>query len=296
MMSYQFLFQNHITLSAYVLLTVCFMTMYLFKNYYARFGVFLSALILGVIAGHIQLLGLMLIGLFGGVFYLSYQSKKKWVRRSAFIVTLAASLTIVLYGMPSIHNWHPITHYYLTNDAIPYSMHFTFDKSLIGLFFIWFSVYTLANEGRSKPVLKSGLLCGLAAIVVLLPLSFALGYVKFNLKLTNFFYLWAINNLFFVSFAEEALFRGMIMQSMMNLWQNHKLGKWLALIISAVLFGAAHYKGGHQYMLLAAVAGLFYGYAYMRTKKLEASILTHFMVNTVHFLFFTYPALQSAFD
>jgi len=44
--------------------------------------------------------------------------------------------------------------------------------------------------------------------------------------------------------------------------------------------------------VLSTVAGLGYGWVYQRTGRIEASILTHFALNLVHFLLFTYPALQ----
>ncbi len=293
--SYYSLLQNHLTLSAFVALTLAFIGMYVFKNNLVRFGVFFAAIILGIIAAHIELVGLGLILLFCALFYLSYEAKHKWVRRSAFIVVLAASMAIMLMPVPGINNWQAVR-LYISDDAIAYTMRFTFDKALIGLFFIWFSAYSLANEGDWKRVLKTGFLCGLAAVVVLLPLSLVLGYVKFDFKPTPFFFLWALNNLLFVSLAEEAIFRGMIQQSLMNVMQHFAAGKWIALIISAALFGAVHYKGGSKYVLLAAIAGLFYGYAYMRTRKIEASVFTHFMVNSIHFIFFTYPALALAFE
>ncbi|MGD9591547.1 MAG: lysostaphin resistance A-like protein [Candidatus Berkiella sp.] len=294
--SYNAIFQNHLTLAVFGCLWFTFIFMYLVKNNLARFSAFLVSLLLGIVVGHIEPIGFGLIALFGLLFYISYQANNKWLRKGAFLIVLAGAIAIMLMPVPGMNNWHPITRLYITDDAIPYSMHFTFDKSLIGLFFIWFSAYSLANEGHWKNVLKTGFLCGLVAVAILLPLSLGLGYVKFDPKFNRFFFLWALNNLFFVSIAEEALFRGMIMQSLMNLWQNYRIGKWLALIISASLFGLAHYKGGSKYMLLAGVAGILYGYAYMRTRKVEASVLTHFMVNSIHFVFFTYPALASAFE
>jgi len=46
-------------------------------------------------------------------------------------------------------------------------------------------------------------------------------------------------------------------------------------------------------VVLAAVAGIVYGYAYEKTQRIEASILCHFGVNIIHFIFFTYPALAN---
>ena len=42
-------------------------------------------------------------------------------------------------------------------------------------------------------------------------------------------------------------------------------------------------------ILFAGTAGLFYGYTYQKTKRIEASMLVHFCLNMVHFLMFTYP-------
>jgi membrane protease YdiL (CAAX protease family) len=71
-------------------------------------------------------------------------------------------------------------------------------------------------------------------------------------------------------------------------------GQWWALSVASVLFGLAHAGGGPIYVALATVAGAGYGWAYLRTGKIEASILTHFALNAVHFFGFTYPALQAA--
>ncbi len=150
---------------------------------------------------------------------------------------------------------------------------------------------------RLDPVLwlKQGLLTGLAATIILIPASILLGYVKVDIKWTNFFFLFALHNLFFVCFAEEAIFRGFIQKYLMITLQNFKWGKWLALFIAALLFGLAHIKGGLVYAGLAAVAGLFYGYAFLKTNKIETSVITHFAVNIIHFVGFTYPALYTAF-
>jgi membrane protease YdiL (CAAX protease family) len=45
------------------------------------------------------------------------------------------------------------------------------------------------------------------------------------------------------------------------------------------------------YVLAATVAGLGYGWAFLRTGRIEAAIAVHFAVNAVHFLLFAYPRL-----
>ena len=64
------------------------------------------------------------------------------------------------------------------------------------------------------------------------------------------------------------------------------------LLIAGALFGAAHYAGGGPAVVLATIAGIGYGWIYWRTNRIEGSILAHFLLNTTHIVFFTYPALR----
>ena len=75
---------------------------------------------------------------------------------------------------------------------------------------------------------------------------------------------------------------------------KYRYGATIGLVLAAVLFGLMHYPGGTKYVLLSTVAGIGYGWTYLRTQRIEASILTHFLVNCIHFVFFTYPALATA--
>ena len=155
----------------------------------------------------------------------------------------------------------------ISPGGLPFSLWLNFDKPLIGLFFIWFSTLSLANGGKWKPTLKWGTWYALGAILVLLPAAFLLGFVALNLKATHFLWLWAVHNLFFVCFAEEALFRGLIQKSLILHLQRFKMGKMLGLGIAALLFGLAHFPGGLIYVGLATVAGLFYGYAFFENRQ-----------------------------
>ena len=98
-----------------------------------------------------------------------------------------------------------------------------------------------------------------------------------------------INNLLFVCMAEEALFRGFVQKKLMAVWSKYSWGVWLAVGTASLLFGAAHYAGGDALVLTATFAGMGYGWLYYRTDSIEASIVAHFLLNLLHFFFFTYP-------
>lgn len=96
---------------------------------------------------------------------------------------------------------------------------------------------------------------------------------------------WAVTNLLFVAGVEEGFFRGIIQRGL-----THRLGAAGAIAVAAALFGLAHFAGGGLYILLATLAGLGYGAAYhLSRQRIEAAMLTHFGVNLLHLLFFTYP-------
>ena len=122
-------------------------------------------------------------------------------------------------------------------------------------------------------------------------LTLALGYVRFEPRWTPLFWVWAPINLFFTCLSEEAFFRGFVQRELARLGANRARAALVALLVASLLFGMAHLAGGWKYALAATLAGIGYGYAYQRTRRLEASMAVHFALNATHFLLFTYPAL-----
>jgi uncharacterized protein len=86
---------------------------------------------------------------------------------------------------------------------------------------------------------------------------------------------------FFIAVPEELFFRGWVQ----NLLER-RIGRMPALAVTAVLFGLAHFNKrtvffNWRYVLLAAVAGVFYGRAWRRERRVGASAITHATVDTI---------------
>lgn len=80
---------------------------------------------------------------------------------------------------------------------------------------------------------------------------------------------------------EEILFRGFLQS-----WLKQHLGRWAAIIITAVVFAFFHYagpqgKGNFEIIASLFVLALFLGYLYERFETLWASIGLHVTFNTV---------------
>ncbi len=86
---------------------------------------------------------------------------------------------------------------------------------------------------------------------------------------------------FFIAVPEELFFRGWLQ----NLLER-RLGRTAALILTAALFGLAHFNKrttffNWRYVLMAAIAGVFYGRAWRRDRRVGASAVTHATVDAI---------------
>lgn len=92
--------------------------------------------------------------------------------------------------------------------------------------------------------------------------------------------------LFFTAWPEEFLFRGLLQ----NLLSQTFKSEWAGLIAASVIFGFSHILHAPfpnwKYVLLASIAGFFYGRAWMKTGSLVPGVLMHAAVDTLwHILF-----------
>ena len=80
--------------------------------------------------------------------------------------------------------------------------------------------------------------------------------------------------------AEEIVFRGAILRTLLDMMS--KKNHWVAIMISAAIFGAMH--GNSAQFVNALLMGLILGWMYYRTKSLVPGILLHWVNNTVAFV------------
>ena len=128
---------------------------------------------------------------------------------------------------------------------------------------------------------------GLREFLVYTPVAVALGL---SLGFLHFHPVWPstfqaagalLFTFFFIAVPEELFFRGWLQ----NLLER-RMGRIPSLITTAILFGLAHWNKrtvnfNWRYVLLAAIAGVFYGRAWRQERRVGASAITHACVDTV---------------
>jgi len=125
---------------------------------------------------------------------------------------------------------------------------------------------------------------------VAIPLGETIHFVRFDPYAQDWRTLpgTALGILVFTAWPEEFLFRG-ILQNLLQRTTKSELAGWL---LASVVFGFAHITNmgfpNWRYVLLAAIAGVFYGWTWRKSGSIFASALVHALVDTAwHFLFRT---------
>jgi membrane protease YdiL (CAAX protease family) len=125
----------------------------------------------------------------------------------------------------------------------------------------------------------------LAAIAV--PVGIKIGFLSWEPSIRRLkFPLWALGILFFTAWPEEFLFRGVLQNLLSRTFKN----QWAGLVVASVIFGFAHIfhapAPNWKYVLLATIAGLFYGHVWMKTRSLLPGTLLHALIDIFwHILF-----------
>lgn len=197
------------------------------------------------------------------------------------LIMIIGGLTFHLF--PGFHNLRYFSHSMIGAKSAPFSFYFNADKALIPFILLIF-IPTLFVSRPLKIANKYQWVLLVITIPALLFLAVKLGGLAIEPHFPKWLPTFVLVNLFFVSLAEEALFRGMIQQTL-----SRVLPPYIALIIAAIIFGLAHFTGGILLIIFASLAGVIYGLAWMWSGRLWVATIFHFALNLTHLLFFTYP-------
>jgi uncharacterized protein len=135
---------------------------------------------------------------------------------------------------------------------------------------------------------KTGLreLAFFTPLVLILGLAFGFIHPHANLPRVGMAALRWVGIFFFTAAPEELFFRGWVQ----NLLER-RVGRRMALVIASALFGLSHFnkrsaRFNWRYVLLAAIAGTFYGRAWRERRRVAASTITHASVDWIWGLWF----------
>ena len=194
-------------------------------------------------------------------------------------------LILAVVGLPIEFNW-----FY---DAFPHPGLNSLPKLLMvdAALYAFLVGRPLENVGYDFRPRPRDLLIGLRELLLFAPIVITLGIALHfitphgGLPRASVAAFALLITFFFVAIPEELFFRGLL-QNMLEA----RLGRARSLRIAAVIFGLSHFnKPGPfnwRYVLLATIAGVFYGRAWRDRQRLLTSSITHTLVDVVWTLWF----------
>ncbi len=254
----------------------------------------LSALLVLLLAvGYLQLMGLLALLLLAGLCFLTRQ-ENRLLSRLSLGLAMVLFLLMGMHLIPGFDNPLKVDGQLVKPGSVPFTMYINFDKGLAGVLLLLMVVLPRAAK-PSAGSLKVFIVVAPVLSVALLELALISGMVVWNTRQLlgmGFWCLFFFNQILFVALAEEVFFRGVIQTALLNYLQPKlSSGAYWAIAITAVLFGAVHFAGGPGMVVAATLAGLGYGFVYHKTRRIEAAIAVHVLVNMLHLSFFSYPLL-----
>ena len=216
---------------------------------------------------------------------------RPWLRVPLLVLTGVAAFLFALHRFPGFYNPVLADGIRFSRYAPPASLHANVDTAVAGIVLMGVFCERIRTGEDWRAMLRRVWPVTLSALVLVLGTAYAFRYVRPDLKWTPYSALFLVANLLFTCVTEEAFFRGFLLERLRRPLSRWRAGTAVAVAVTSVLFGLAHARGGTLLVLLATIAGLHYAAAYLLSRRVEGAILTHFALNAVHFLAFTYPGL-----
>lgn len=189
-------------------------------------------------------------------------------------------VSLAILGVPIVMRWLHGSYPHPAMSALPKLL--LTDAALYG----FLVVRNLEDVGYSFQPQGRDLAIGLRELVFFAPFGigggFLLHFIGFHRQMPTLWEFCAgwIATFILIAIPEELFFRGILL----NLLER-RLGPRTALLISAVIFGFSHFNKraafNWRYIILATIAGIFYGRAWRNRRRLFTSGITHATVDAI---------------
>lgn len=250
--------------------------------------VYLLATASAVAAGAVTTIGLLALAVLFGIAWLAHRAAGL-ARFSLILVFAALAIALSIRAVPGVGQVVSQDAPRIASQHPAFAHGLDVGKASIGLLLFALLVPRVSTLAEARQMWRPTLALGLAGTAVTVGAAIVLGWLRFEPKLPPGAIVFLASNLIFTCIAEESVFRGLLQEGMHRVaerWQHPWMNSGV-VALSAVLFGAAHARGGLHYVVLATLGGATNALAYAKARKVEASAITHFTLNAAHFVLFT---------
>ncbi|WAT14858.1 hypothetical protein OZ429_18345 [Xanthomonas fragariae] len=136
------------------------------------------------------------------------RGRSRWLRAAGHVLFVLTALALQRHIVPGFNN-PPALVGVVSAGAMPYKAYLNLDKTL-GAVWVVVAIAWLDTAGPTLRRLGAGALIGAVTFALLAALALGAGVVRVEPKIPAITWLWALNNILLVCFAEEVIFRGYV--------------------------------------------------------------------------------------
>lgn len=279
--------------SAHFLSLFSLVSIWLFDKKQISLILFTLCLVLSFISESLDISAIFIAATFLILNYIFYNSKTSNFTKSYlwFIIFLIAFF-LSNHNLPGFQDWQFINGEFISPNAEKFSVFLNIDKILAGFGIAVFGLTPLRNFLHLKKITIRIFPTLTLALITIASFGLITGLAKLDPKFPDIWLVWIMSNLLMNCISEEILFRFFLQGNLQKLTKGLNYSTILSIIFTSCIFTLFHSSESMLYMVGIFIGSCFIGYAYHITKRVEASILLHFIINVIHFFFFTYPMLR----
>lgn len=272
------------------LFSVC--SLWLFeKRYFALLSIGIGV-ICALITNVISQSALFIIVIYFLANYLFYKKQVSHFASGVLaIIIFAIAWMLSSHLVPGFISWQIIYSEILSPDAEKFSLYLNMDKVIAGMGIMVFGFIPLRRSIQIRHMIITMLPASILCILLISITALVMKVVNFDPKFPDLWITWILISLLVHSFAEEVIFRYFLQGGIQNILITYKYSPLISILVSSTAFTFYQAPQPTNFLISVFIASLFFAYVFHKTKRVESSILLHFMVNFVHFFFFTYPSL-----
>ena len=212
------------------------------------------------------------------------------VSKCSYTFISLLSLILALHLLPGFNNEKVYGPSILEGSTLPFSLYANLDKAYGALLLLYLHYFRLKTL-KIYPPSRYEFLVGGFGIIAIFALALQMG-TSWSFKFGELTWAFIFFNLFVTCVAEEAFFR-LVIQDRLYKYISSKWQLYTVPLLTSSIFMLAHFhtgEGAAERLSLIFLAGLLYALVYQLRRSLMSAILIHFLLNFLHFSFFSYPA------
>ncbi len=262
------------------------------KKKFAIFAI-VTSVMCAMLTSVINLKGLFIICAYFFANFLFFRCKVNPFSKTMLgIMIFAMAWILASHMIDGFISWQIVNQEQISTNGEKYSLYLTLDKVIAGVGILVFALTPIRRVKHIKHMLIGMLPTTLLSVSIIAIAGLMLKVVSFDPKFPELWATWIVVSLLVHCVAEEAIFRLFLQGGIQNLLSSFKYAPIISILVASIGYTVYMMPQPTNFLGAIFVGNMFFGYIFYKTQRIEASILLHFLVNFIHFFFFTYPLLN----